>query len=65
MILTCHWCPRQISFPGSKRDLYAQLFGWSAAGGKYRCGRCSDNGGQAYAAVAAGDARLSAQQLCG
>lgn len=41
MTTTCHDCPRQISFPGSKRDTYARLFGWSTAGGKYRCTDCT------------------------
>lgn len=33
MILTCHRCPKQISFPGSKRNFYARLFGWIVRGG--------------------------------
>lgn len=41
MILTCHDCPRQISFPGSRRDVFAGLFGWSASSGKYRCASCA------------------------
>lgn len=30
MIFTCHDCPRQLAFPGSNRDRFAALFGWSA-----------------------------------
>lgn len=33
MILTCYRCPRQISFPGSKRNLFARAFGWIVRGG--------------------------------
>lgn len=51
MIVTCHDCPRQISFPGSKRDTYARLFGWSALSGKYRCAACTDDRGLACIGV--------------
>lgn len=36
-MLTCHLCPRQIAFRGSKRDLFARLFGWVIKGGRYFC----------------------------
>lgn len=40
MITTCHFCPRQISHPGSDRDRYATAFGWSKAGERYLCREC-------------------------
>ena len=40
MILTCYVCPRQLSFAGSDRRLFASLFGWEVSGGRYFCGRC-------------------------
>ncbi len=33
MILTCHDCPKQLSFSGSNRDRFVSLFGWSVRGG--------------------------------
>ncbi len=33
MILTCHRCPRQLAFGGSRRDFFARLFGWIVRGG--------------------------------
>lgn len=53
MTTTCHDCPRQIGFPGSKRDAYARLFGWSVSGGKYRCAACSERIARAPAAAEA------------
>jgi len=39
-MLTCHRCPRQIAFRGSKRDLFARLFGWIIVGKRYFCPTC-------------------------
>ncbi|NUR12338.1 MAG: hypothetical protein HOQ20_10925 [Bradyrhizobium sp.] len=44
MMLTCHRCPRQIAFPGSKRDFFARLFGWVISGRRYFCPSCGDEG---------------------
>ena len=33
MILTCHTCPKQICFPGRRRDFFARMFGWAIVGG--------------------------------
>jgi hypothetical protein len=44
MIVTCHRCPRQISFPGTwrRRIAMALLFGWSHRGGRFTCAPCSE-----------------------
>nr|WP_186363455.1 hypothetical protein [Rhizobium sp. ACO-34A] len=42
MILTCHDCPKQLTFPGSNRDRFAILFGWVVKGGRYRCVSCAE-----------------------
>lgn len=58
MVLTCHDCPKQISFPGANRDGCARAFGWSHEpdGRRYRCSACAptcvehDNAGAKVAA---------------
>lgn len=43
MILTCHTCPRQLCFHGSKRNLFARLFGWVIRGRRYYCAECGQD----------------------